>query len=256
MLFATFLAKSHKPQSIKVYLYGVRSLHLQHGFPDPLTDAIQLRRLLRGIKRVMGCLPDTRLPITPSLLRSFRASLTLSYHDHLVLWAALLVAFFGFLRSRELLDLRWQDVVRGQEGYQISLRASETDPFRQGALVRLGQSGDQSLCAVVALDQLSQRTSHRREGMQVFCLATGHAVTQRRLNVLIKALAGLCHLPTTRYSSHSFRIGAATTAAAVGIPDWCIQGLGRWSSDCYRRYIRLPDQDCKNVAELLARSHL
>ena len=138
-------------------------------------------------------------------------------------------------------------MVRGQEGYHISVRASKTDPFRQGALVRLGQSVDQSLCVVVALDQLSQRISHRREDVQVFRLATGHAITQSRLNVLIKALAGSCHLPTTSYSSHSFRIGGATTEAAAGIPDWCIQGLGRYSSDCYLRYVRLPDQDCKNI---------
>ena len=40
-----------------------------------------------------------------------------------------------------------------------------------------------------------------------------------------------------KFSSHSFRIG---TAAAAAVEDHvtCIKELGRWSSDCYNRYIR------------------
>ena len=49
------------------------------------------------------------------------------------------------------------------------------------------------------------------------------------------------------YAGHSFRIGAATAAAVVGLPDWLIQAMGRWSSDCYKRYICITNASLKQA---------
>lgn len=39
-------------------------------------------------------------------------------------------------------------------------------------------------------------------------------------------------------TSHAFRIGAATTASAVGIPDEGIARMSYWSSKAYLSYTR------------------
>lgn len=62
-LFATFLAKTVQHTSIKVYLSGVRALHIDQGFSDPLASCLRLCRVLRGIKRCQGSPVASRLPI-------------------------------------------------------------------------------------------------------------------------------------------------------------------------------------------------
>jgi hypothetical protein len=42
-------------------------------------------------------------------------------------------------------------------------------------------------------------------------------------------------------SSHSFRIGMATQCAMDGYPDEQIMRFGRWRSNVYLRYIRIPN---------------
>ena len=65
------------------------------------------------------------------------------------------------------------------------------------------------------------------------------AVVYLQENRLIPFSATRLVKPVYAFKGHSFRIGAAPTAAAAGLPDWLIKVLVRWSSDCYQLYIHL-----------------
>ena len=56
------------------------------------------------------------------------------------------------------------------------------------------------------------------------------------------------------YAGHSFRMGAATTAAVAGIPAHTIKRLGRWSSEAYQVYIKLSDSSLGSISAALAAS--
>ena len=72
----------------KEYLSAVRSLHIEQGFPDPLSDCHRLQRVVPGIKRVQGAVMSQRLPITNCLLATIFRALDMNAYDHCMFWAA------------------------------------------------------------------------------------------------------------------------------------------------------------------------
>ena len=161
--FCSHLADRLHHSSIKVYLSAVRSLHIDQGFPDPLVNCLQLQRLLRGIKPHQGSSLPQRQPVTADLMRIIQRSLDAHNSEHIMLWAACCLGFFGFLRAGEFtvncafdpsIHLTVQDLQVDAEVNPSSLRvrfkSSKTDPFRPGCVIYLGR-GQAPLCPISAI---------------------------------------------------------------------------------------------------------
>ena len=108
--YASFLASENLVHStIKGYLSAIRHLQIATGLPDPRIPSMpKLEGVLRGIKATHEARTPTsthtRLPITPPIIKCVGEvweALGPS-QDHIMLWAAVTLAFFGFLRSGEV----------------------------------------------------------------------------------------------------------------------------------------------------------
>jgi len=53
------------------------------------------------------------------------------------------------------------------------------------------------------------------------------------------------------FGTHSFRIGLASEAGRLDFPDWEVQMLGRWNSDCFKRYIQTQPDQIANLSRKL-----
>ncbi|XP_011406871.1 PREDICTED: uncharacterized protein LOC105314411 [Amphimedon queenslandica] len=144
-------------------------------------------------------------------------------------WAVALTAFFGFWRSREItvpqyrvydpqvhLSFRDLAVDNSLHPNEISLllHCSKTDQERSVRVI-LGRT-NADLCPVSAL--LSYLV-HQGRGPGALFMLDGQPLERTRLVEEVRRTLTRVGLPAGNFAGHSFCIGAATTASAIGVED-------------------------------------
>ena len=245
LLFAAHLALSGLAHtSIKVYFSAIGNLHSSCSHHSAYHKAFtpRLEQVLRGIKREQSITHTerVRLPITVEIMHQIYSVLSMSptKYQGMMLWAACCIAFFGFLRvgemttpSRDAYDssvhLSLGDVSLDSRTTPtiiwLNIKQSKTDPFHKGAKLCLGRT-ESVVCPVKALlPYLAVRGSAPGP---LFLLEDGVPLTRAHFKTLLSTTLKRAGLDDSKYNTHSFRIGAATSAKAVGIADVHIQMLG------------------------------
>jgi len=144
--FCCCMARQASYKTIKVNLAGICLEHLERDFEDLTKDEL-LQLLCTDIKRSQSAQTCTRLPITITVLQTFKSQLRLnsafSPLEKRLLWAAFTMAFYRFLRASEFAtqSLKWQHVQRTGTTYTIFIEQSKTDPFRCGHSITIYASG-------------------------------------------------------------------------------------------------------------------
>ncbi|XP_060070456.1 uncharacterized protein LOC132550411 [Ylistrum balloti] len=243
--------------TIKLYICGIQFTCLRLGIKYPSNvDLPRLWSILGGVKRRQGKRTRLCYPVTFSILKEICTFLRLSnmeyvsetVNEDLVLETVCTIAFFGFLRCGEFtvlsdfdptLHLCIGDLVIGTDCVLLTLKMS--DPFRKGVTIRLFKNNTQ----VCPYEICCKYMKHRLDSSPscddpLFVMRDGKALTRNVFIAKFKHILECIGVNAERYNGHSFRIGAATTAASVHLEDHLIKVLGRWSSDAYCRYIRTP----------------
>ena len=133
---------------------------------------------------------------------------------------------------------------------RIFLKRSKTDQYGKGTEVFLGATED-DICPVEAVTSYVARRGASPGSF--FRSESGAPLSKAQFVDKVRAALARAGVQQAGYSGHSFRIGAATTAAQAGLPDSVIQALGRWSSPAFLRYIRTPREELAQYSSPLAR---
>ena len=266
-LYVSHLANSGLAySSIKTYLSAVRYLHIANNLQEPRTLPMpKLDLVERGIRSLKAQQPESRprLPITPTILRQLRAlwSQKASEYETIMIWAACCTAFFGFFRIGEITEQSTEscsgvevsdvsvDDLEFPSTIRIHLRRSKTDQFNKGVNIYMGATGDE-LCPVSAL--LAYLAVRGKIDGPLFRFKDGRSLTREGFTSTVRSALSALGYDSSEYAGHSFRIGAATTAAEQGVEDSTIKMLGRWESSAFLLYVRTPRQSLSSISRRLS----
>ncbi|XP_033739604.1 uncharacterized protein LOC117326910 isoform X3 [Pecten maximus] len=250
-----FIAQMYSEQkataTIKTYVAAVGYINKLAGYSDPAQSFI-IKKILTAVQRG-SYQPDSRLPITPHILQKLVKALPrtfLSQYQQFMLKAMYLLAFHAFLRVGEMTvnsfschTLQFQDInIQYQHGVplklEVTFKSFKGNYNIRPIVISIERKQDASVCPVLALSQyISLRGTYPGH---LFAFPINQPVSYQYFTDSLKQTFCAAGIDAKGYASHSFRIGAASTAAAQGIPDEDIQHMGRWKSLAFKRYIRLP----------------
>ncbi|RXN34492.1 poly [Labeo rohita] len=235
--------KNLQASSIKGYLSGIQFFHkLLYGSPSPHITNSQTSLLIKGIQKTQPNRPDPRQPIILKILTKCISTLRKGYHSiHTArtLDAMFILAFFGFLRCSELaITSGFNPAIHPTisdlavlDGETISyfIKQSKTDQTKKGHFIYIFnlQSPIQPFQTLLAFLQL-RKSQSKLPSDPLFTDDFNRPATRFWFQKHLKSVLLLSGTPADNFSSHSFRTGAATTAAQKGLSQQQIQALGRW----------------------------
>jgi hypothetical protein len=236
------------PGTITSQLSAVSYCHKLVGVPDPNQHFV-VQKMLAGARKLKPqC--DARLPITPDvlhlLIRAVDVTSEAPYYNVLIK-SMFLLAFHAFLRVGEFTfvnsdqrhTLQYADVHLQTQQSTRSLVVKMSSFKHSGQTPTYLQIASQPgpLCPVAAYLRYSQMRGASKGPLYIFPDKTpvSRAFFTEQLNMALR----WARLDPKHYKGHSFRLGAATTAAANGMSEARIEAMGRWHSKAYKKYIRI-----------------
>ena len=169
--------------------------------------------------------------------------------------------FFGFLRASEYtaptsfkyspsIHLTTSDVIITNSSLQLRMKRSKMDRYHKSVTIIIGPTND-SICHLKAMQRFLATRQKELYGF-IMTLSSGEYMTCRDASSLTQQLLHSTNLEWVCYSSHSYRIGAATMAAAAGLPDHLIKTLGCWRSSAYQGNIHTSPEILRQAASQLS----
>ena len=248
LFIADRVQQKYKASTISAQISALGYIHKLRGLADP-TASFLIQKMLVSCHKQQPT-QDMRLPIDKAMLSQILAALehtTTSSQDRSLFRAMFALAFHAFLRIGEitvsspgvnnpnLLELKQIEFNSTESCCITFIKYKHSKSQSVTVTVKAGQPG---ACPVRIMKEYVAVRGARPGPLFLRTPGILTPVTRSQFNAHLRSTLIFCKFATARFTSHSFRIGAATSAAAQGLSDAQIRQLGRWNSDAFKKYIR------------------
>ncbi|MCP3925710.1 MAG: tyrosine-type recombinase/integrase [Desulfobacterales bacterium] len=264
-MFLAHRSQTNKYSSVSGDFSAIRKFHHERGVPFERKMYPIVQTMFKGLFRESGVSFDDRRPITVEILTDCVSLLRIEKdYDHLVSAAALVLAVCALLRVSEyavvqsdpsdnkplrLGSLKFMPSAGTATWLILELKDEKSAKSASGRKIAIGSSGHK-ICPIKLLQQML----HRRKMIwrkskdpalaltqknYLFVWKSGKPVTTSDINTIIKGCTSALGLQG-KFTTHSCRIGGATSLAMRKVEDTHIGQLGRWQEmKVLVRYVRL-----------------
>ena len=241
-LYLQHLGEKLKSKSaVEDAINALNWVHSLAGVQSP-THSPLVKATAEGLRRALARPVQKKTPMSVGILSEIvKDAESHPCLSNIRLAAVCLLAFSGFLRFDELIQLRPSDITITDEMMAVKIRRSKTDQLRQGDEVLIARTPN-STCPVAMLERY-MRIADIDQHSELFLfraitktkhgekLRSSGRITYCTLRELFRKKLVELGLPPDRFGLHSLRAGGATAAANAGVQDRLFKRHGRWRSE-------------------------
>ena len=238
---AHLFEQDYAGSTITSYVSAISFVHKLLSVEDPCNSFL-IKKMLQGCRK-LTVTKDSRLPITPDILQKILAASekTLSHLFARTRFKAMCtLAFCAFLRIGEMTASPNNLMFSGFRVNEGSLTLQFTSYKHSKGVASTHTLKSQPSSEYCPVRHMQQYIHLRGvKSGPLFLTESGEPVPRTVFASDLKAALDFSGLQGERYTSHSFRIGAASFMACKGASDFQIRQAGRWSSNAFLTYIRI-----------------
>jgi hypothetical protein len=235
---------------------------------NPVPLMLQVSTFMKRYKKACGA-PIHKLEVDPGDLHALLERLDLAVDSHLMLWVAVLFAFFFLARLSEFcVGEVWALCVSHLAFYdaggavvpwwspavvelEVFFWGGKSDQGKRGAYrSQYLTGGDPRWCIVRLLVRVMHLKVGESAGSPLFAWGRGGGgeIKRRMITTAIKDAAVLNGKPRADVSAHSLRSGGASAMMRASVSYEEIRTFGRWKSDVAMIYARSNHRQMEGVA--------
>lgn len=250
-LFIAFLAEQkYAASTVTSYISALSYPHRLASLPDP-TKSEMIQLTLRGYCKLNPS-RDSRLPISLPILENIILACEhtkSSLYSRKLIQAMYAFAFFAALRVGEItyrVNQPHQNIITISQLVCMKTREGNVSAIKLTLRNYKHSDSTSPLDIFLYREKPVCPVSHLLEYLSLrgqspgplFCWPDASPICRSFFVTALSEDLNFCDLDGSRYKTHSFRIGAASWAAAKGMSDAQIRNFGRWKSNAFLRYIR------------------